>query len=88
MIEDVQMDGSSCNARSKPMEAASHALGSDTKLRLVGRSSLAGFGSRADLMQPGLTGQVMRMNRRERGPDLSGGHDVIEKARFDRTATS
>lgn len=80
------MDGS-CNARSRPMEAASHALGSDTKLHLVGRSSLASFGSRADLMQQGRTGQVMRMNR-EHDPDSSGGHDVTEMAPFDRTATS
>ena len=72
---------------SKPMEAASHALASDTKLRLAGRSSLAGFGSRADLMQRGRTGQVMRMNR-ERGPDSSGGRDVTGMALFDRMATS
>ena len=76
-----------CTSRSKPKEAASRALGSDTKPRLVGRSSLAGFGSRADSMQRGRTGQVMRMNR-ERGPDSSGGRDVTEKAPFDRTATS
>ena len=69
------------------MEAASHVLGSDTKLRLVGRSWLAGFGSRADLMQRGLTDQVMQMNR-ERGRDSSGAHDVTEKAPFGRTATS
>lgn len=69
----------------RPMEAASHALGSDTMLRLVGRSSLAGFGSRVDLMQPGLIGQVMWM-RREHGPDWSDGHDVTEKALFGRTA--
>jgi hypothetical protein len=69
------------------MEAASHALASDTKLRLAGRSSLAGFGSRADLMRQGRTDQVMRMNR-ERGPDSSGGRDVTEKAPFDRMAMS
>ena len=77
-----------CTIRSKPKEAASRALGSDTTLRLVGRSWLASFGSRADLMQPGLTDQVVPMSRKEHGPDLSGGHDVIEKALFDRTATS
>jgi hypothetical protein len=81
------MDGN-CNTRSRSMEAASHALGSDTKLRLVGRSWLASSDSRVDLMQPGLTDQVMRMNRMGHGPDLSGGHDVIEKALFDRTVTS
>lgn len=59
----------------------------DTKLRLVGRSSLASFGSRAYLMQRGRTGQVMRMNR-EHGPDSSDAHDVTEMARFDRMATS
>ena len=76
-----------CTSRSKPKEAASRALGSDTTLRLVGRSWLASFDSGADLMQPGQTDQIMRRNR-ERGPDSSGGHDVIEKAQFDRTATS
>jgi hypothetical protein len=87
LVEDVQMDGS-CNTRSRPMEAASHALGSDTKLRLDGRSWLASFDSRADLMQPGPTDQVMPMNRKGHGPNSSGGHDVIEKVRFDRTVTS
>ena len=60
----------------------------DTKLRLVGRSSLASFGSRAYLMQRGRTGQVMRMNRKEHGPDSSGAHDVTGMAQFDRTATN
>ena len=69
------------------MEAASHALGSDTTLRLVGRSWLAGFGSRADLMRRGLTGQVMLM-KRERGPDSSDAHDATERAPFGRMATS
>lgn len=77
-----------CTIRSKPKEAASRALGSDTTLRLVGRSWLASFGSRAYLMQRGRTGQVMRMNRKERGPDSSGAHDVTEMAQFDRMATS
>ena len=75
-------------SRSKPKEAASHALGSDTTLRLVGRSWLASFGSRAYLMQRGRTGQVMRMNRKEHGPDSSGAHDVTGMAQFDRTATN
>jgi len=70
-----------------PMEAASHALGSDTKLRLVNRSWPASFGSRADLMQPGLADQAMRMNM-EHGPDLSDAHDVTAMAPFDRKATS